>query len=205
MRKADPEGSKHLYAEHEKQDWSLSGLTQRYLYRPVHMLTLEPILVLVTIYLSIVYGLLYARKYYLSRTFWTTGNSHIFSVFEAFPVIFMEKRGLTIAQNGLMFIGVGIGATSGSLFNFFATSHYRELIVKWRGFPPPEQRLFGGMLGGPLLVIGIFWLGWTGEYSSIGWYVPDISSILIGAAISLIFMSFLVSKKSLVHILRDNY
>lgn len=117
----------------------------------------------------------------------------------------MEKRGLTIAQNGLMFIGVGIGATSGSLFNFFATSHYRELIVKWRGFPPPEQRLFGGMLGGPLLVIGIFWLGWTGEYSSIGWYVPDISSILIGAAISLIFMSFLVSKKSLVHILRDNY
>lgn len=62
LRKEDPVGSKGLYAEHEKQDWSTMGVIRRTLFRPFHMLALEPILVLVTIYLSIVYGLLYARK-----------------------------------------------------------------------------------------------------------------------------------------------
>ena len=48
------------------------------------------------------------------------------------------------------------------------------------------------MIGSPTLVIGIFLLGWTGQYPSIPWYVPAISTIFIGAGIGLIFMSFLV-------------
>jgi hypothetical protein len=60
--KEDPVGSKDLYAEHEKQDWSITAVIHRTVFRPFHMLALEPILVLVTIYLSVVYGLLYGRK-----------------------------------------------------------------------------------------------------------------------------------------------
>jgi hypothetical protein len=49
------------------------------------------------------------------------------------------------------------------------------------------------MIGGPVLVIGIFWLGWTGNYpSSVPWYVPALSTIFVGTGISLIFISFLV-------------
>lgn len=48
------------------------------------------------------------------------------------------------------------------------------------------------MIGSPCLVIGIFWLGWTGEYSGIPWYVPGLSTIVVGCGISLIFMSFMV-------------
>lgn len=62
LRKEDPEGSKHLYAEHERQDWSFKGVIHRTLFRPFSMLLGEPILFLITVYLSIVYGLLYARK-----------------------------------------------------------------------------------------------------------------------------------------------
>lgn len=115
-----------------------------------------------------------------------------FLVFEAFPVIFIGRHNFSIAQTGLIFIGVGIGTSLGSLINYFASAHYPQLIQKWRGFPPPEDRLYGAMLGSPVLVIGIFWLGWTGEYASVPWYVPAISTIFIGAGISLIFMSFLV-------------
>ena len=61
--KEDPVGSKELYAEHEKQDWSIMAVIQRTVFRPFHMLALEPILVMVTIYLSIVYGLLFGRKF----------------------------------------------------------------------------------------------------------------------------------------------
>lgn len=112
-------------------------------------------------------------------------------VFEAFPIIFIEKRGFTIAQDGLMFIGVGIGSTLGALLNFATSLHYPRLIKTWKGFPPAEERLYGAMIAGPCLVIGTFWLGWTGQYPSVPWYVPAISTVFIGMSVSLVFVSFL--------------
>ncbi|KAG6845939.1 hypothetical protein H0H93_015960 [Arthromyces matolae] len=53
LRKADPVANKDVYAEHEKQDWSIRGVIHRTLFRPFHMLVLEPVLVLITIYLSL--------------------------------------------------------------------------------------------------------------------------------------------------------
>ena len=60
LRKAAPEKNAELYAEHERSDWSVKGIVHRTVYRPVQMLMQEPILVLVTVYLSLVYGVLYA-------------------------------------------------------------------------------------------------------------------------------------------------
>ncbi|KAJ3562188.1 hypothetical protein NP233_g9733 [Leucocoprinus birnbaumii] len=172
LRKEDPITNKHLYAEHEKQDWSFKGVLNRTLFRPFKMLAMEPILVLVTIYLSIVYGLLYA-------------------LFQAFPIIFSVRHHFNTWQTGLTFIGVGIGTTIGSLINFYSSLNYPQLITKWRGFPPAEERLIGAMIGAPTLVVGIFWMGWTGEYESVPWYVAGLSTIVVGTGISLIFMSFL--------------
>ena len=62
LKKEDPVGNKDLYAEHDKQDWSIGPLIHRTIFRPFHMLALEPILILITIYFSIVYGLLFGRK-----------------------------------------------------------------------------------------------------------------------------------------------
>ena len=61
LRKADPVKNADIYAEHERADWSVKGVLHRTLYRPIQMLFVEPILLLVTIYLSLVYGVLYAR------------------------------------------------------------------------------------------------------------------------------------------------
>ena len=62
LRKADPERNANLYAQHEKEDWSWRGVIDRTIYRPFKMLFLEPILVLTTLYLSMVYGLLYGCR-----------------------------------------------------------------------------------------------------------------------------------------------
>jgi MFS transporter, DHA1 family, multidrug resistance protein len=193
LRKEDPIGSKDLYAEHEKQDWSINAVIHRTIFRPFHMLALEPILVMVTIYLSVVYGLLFGckRSYFLLSVLYNLIWTNI-SVFEAFPIIFIDGRGFTIAQDGLVFIGVGIGTTIGAVISYYTSAHYAELTKKWKGFPPPENRLFGAMIGSPILVVGIFWLGWTGQYANIPWYVPALSTTFLGAGISLIFMSFLV-------------
>ncbi|KAF9048119.1 MFS polyamine transporter [Hymenopellis radicata] len=158
MRKESPEKVADMYAEHEQQDWTLRG-----------MLMLEPILVLVTIYLSVVYGVLYAR----------------------YSCHFRGKPRFTLWENGLVFIGVGVGTTIGAITTYLTSLHYKDLVVKWKGFPPPEQRLFGAMIGAPSLVIGAFWLGWTGQYPDIHWIVPTIATVFIGASICLIFNSFL--------------
>ncbi|KAJ7171197.1 major facilitator superfamily domain-containing protein [Mycena filopes] len=172
MRKADPEGTQHMFAAHEKEDWSPHGVVNRTLYRPFQMLAGEPILVLVTLYLSVIYGVMYC-------------------LFEAFPIIFIEKRGFTIAQNGLIFIGIGIGTTLGAILNVHLSRHYPELIKTWRGAPPPEERLYGSMVGGCAFIVGILWLGWTGQYPSVPWYVPALSTIVVGFSIGAIFISFL--------------
>jgi DHA1 family multidrug resistance protein-like MFS transporter len=127
------------------------------------------------------------------RTFVCMRLTAILSVFEAFPVIFIGHHGLTISQDGLIFLGVGIGTTIGAIVNFLdQRSRYKILMKEWRGFPPPEERLYTAAVGAPLLVIGCFWLGWTGAYKAVPWYVPALSTIVIGASISFIFISFLV-------------
>lgn len=172
LRKADPAANGRLYAEHEQQDWSPMGLLNRSLFHPFKMLAYEPILLLITVYMSIIYGLLYA-------------------LFQAVPIIFVRHHGFTLTQNGLVFIAVGLGTSIGSLINYLLSRHYPELIKTWRGFPPAEERLYGAMIAGPALVIGIFWLGWTGQASSVHWAVPAVALVLVGVSISLVFMSFL--------------
>lgn len=115
-----------------------------------------------------------------------------FIVFEALPIIFAGTHDFTLGQSGLVFIGVGIGTTVGALLVRRLTAHYPELIKKWRGFPPPEQRLYGAMIGAPTLVVGCFWLGWTGNYKSVSWVAPALATIPIGAGVALIFISFSV-------------
>ncbi|GAA5919902.1 hypothetical protein JCM1841_002104 [Sporobolomyces salmonicolor] len=172
MRKEDPEKNGEKYGELEKADFSLKSILVRTVARPAQMLILEPILTATTIYLAVVYGLLYG-------------------LFSAFPIIWQELRGFNAGEGGLIFIGVGIGTTIGAVTNIIVQRHYRELVPLWHGHPPPEERLYGAMIAGPFLVIGMFYLGWTGNYPSIHWAVPAVATIFIGASFSLVFISFL--------------
>ena len=116
----------------------------------------------------------------------------MFVVFEAFPVIFIHIRHFSVPHDGLIFIGFGIGSVIATFINIWFLRPYPQLMKEWRGFPPPEKRLHSAMFGAPLFAISIFWLGWTGNYESVPWYVPALSTIPLGAGIVLVFMSFLV-------------
>ena len=141
------------------------------------MLVLEPILLLVTVYLSVVFGLLYG-------------------LFEAFPLIWADLRGFSPGLSGLIFVGVGLGTTAGAALNIRLGRRYKDLVPRWRGSPPPENRLLGAMVGGPVLVVGIFFLGWTGAYRSVPWYVPALATVVIGVSFALVFISFLMRNLS---------
>lgn len=64
-------------------------------------------------------------------------------------------------------------------------------MSRWKGFPPPEERLYGAMAAGPCLVIGALWFGWAGNYEHVHWIVPMLGMIWIGMSVSLIFVSLL--------------
>jgi hypothetical protein len=55
-----------------------------------------------------------------------------------------------------------------------------RVVEKWHGHPPCEMNLYGAMASGPLLVIGVLWLGWTGAYATIPWWVPALPTVLLG-------------------------
>lgn len=191
MRGAEPEKNAALYAEHEKLDWSPRGVLHRTLYRPFHMLYKEPILVLVTFYLSFNYGILYAREFFLSFVGVLSTDMSWNTVFEAVPIVFIDKRHFGLSADGLMFIGVGIGTCLGALINLHFARRYAALVQRWKSFPPPEERLYGAMIAGPSLVIGALWFGWAGQYTNVHWVVPALGLILIGLSVNLIFASLL--------------
>ena len=63
LRRVNPEKNKDLYAESERVSWAPRAVLERTIFRPFKMLLVEPILLLATIYLSVVYGVIYASKF----------------------------------------------------------------------------------------------------------------------------------------------
>src|SRR5882762_4798621 len=113
-------------------------------------------------------------------------------VFEAYPVIFLERHGLTINQTSLVFLVLMIGMCIGTVVTVYLQKDYPKLLKEWRGFPPAEYRLRGALVAGPTLVVGTLWLGWTGNYVSVPWYVPALSGLPIGGSMIMFFISFSV-------------
>ena len=76
LRKADPEKNKDLYAESERVSWAPKAVLERTIFRPFKMLLVEPILLLATIYLSVVYGVIYASTFDLHFKSVTQVSNH---------------------------------------------------------------------------------------------------------------------------------
>ncbi|KAI0036306.1 MFS polyamine transporter, partial [Vararia minispora EC-137] len=172
LRTLLPSHHARLYAPSERVVWTAQSLLDRTLLRPFKMLVVEPILLLVTIYISIVYGCLY-------------------SLFESVPLIFTTTRSFTPSQTGLTFLALGLGALLSALIDLDLVHRYPALLATWRGHPPPEKRLYGAMLAGPVFVGAIFSLGWTGYNPDVSWVVPALSLVFVGFSVSLVFNSFM--------------
>lgn len=105
---------------------------------------------------------------------------HLLSHVQAFPVIWGEIRGFTSWQASLVFIGVGIGSMLGAAMDVYLARPMVRLVKKWHGYPPCEMNLYGAMASAPLLVVGVMWLGWTGAYATVPWWVPALSTVVLG-------------------------
>lgn len=74
-----------MHAKHEEIEVNFKDIVNRYLLRPSKMMCLEPILTLMTLYLSFTFGLL-------------------FLFFEAYPISFVGHRGWSPGTASLPFV-----------------------------------------------------------------------------------------------------
>lgn len=139
------------------------------LTRPWALLFTEPIVLLISIYMAIIYGVLYM-------------------MFGAFPIVFQQDRGWSQGIGGLAFLGIAVGMLTGVAYAIWDNKRYMKVEDEHDGEAPPEARLPPGMVGCVALPIGLFWFAWT-NYPSIHWIVCIIGTAPFGFGMVLVFLS----------------
>lgn len=147
----------------------LGDIVVETLIRPFQMLVEEPILLLMSLYVCLVYGLLYAY-------------------FFAYPYVFGELYGWDDAKTGLTFIPVLIGVALALIVTPILEKRYAAIEN-----PTPEDRLPGMLIGGPWVPVSLFIFGWTAPpYVAPGggsWVGPCISGVPFGFGMVLVYFS----------------
>ncbi|KAM0282793.1 hypothetical protein ACHAQH_002797 [Verticillium albo-atrum] len=152
---------------------TLSGNIKVIFARPFTMITKEPVVLFTSLYLALVYSILYL-------------------FFQAYPIIFQGVYGMEPGFVGLAFLPVlGGSAVALAIFMWFSAYHAAALR---RGESWTQQdeyrRLPLACLGGPALSLSLFWLGWSSR-STVHPVVPMMSGFLFGTGYLLIFMAML--------------
>lgn len=155
--------------EREKGSQSAGEIFSTALKRPWIILALEPISLVLALYVAVVYGTLYL-------------------IFSAFPIAFEEVRGWSQSIGSLSFLGVLVGQIFGLVFSFYLDERYKAQSMAKGGHATPEDRLPPMCIGGPFIAVGLLWFAFT-TYPSIHWIVPLIGSAFFGFGQVLVFIS----------------
>jgi DHA1 family multidrug resistance protein-like MFS transporter len=163
-------GYEDVKAPIEAENRTLMQIYRIALTRPWKILV-DPISLLVAIYLSIVYMLLYM-------------------LFTIYPIVFQQKRGWNSGVGELPLIGTIVGAAVGAAIVFANSTRDRKKLEAGH-VGKAEDRMPLAMLGGIILPISLFWFGWSANYNSVHWIVPTIAGAVLACSFLLIFVSYL--------------
>ncbi|KAG7292751.1 hypothetical protein NEMBOFW57_002791 [Staphylotrichum longicolle] len=131
-----------------------------FLIRPFQLLFTELIVLLISLYMSVLYGLLYM-------------------FFVAYPIIFEVRKGYSSGITGLMFIPVAVGVILSAICSPWVNKHYLTLVAKHEGRPPAEVRLIPMMASCWFIPIGLFIFAWT-SYERLTWVGPCLAGLPVG-------------------------
>ncbi|KAJ5775355.1 bicyclomycin resistance protein [Penicillium nucicola] len=145
---------------------------------PWVLLLREPIVLLLTLYAALIYGVLYM-------------------LFEALPIVYQEERGWNAGVGGLPFLGVMVGVLCGVIYTMWDNKRFIRTQGAHNGFAPPEARLPPCMTSAVTIPIGLFWFAWTNS-PSIHWMCSVAALVPFGFGLLLIYMG-------IVNYLIDSY
>ncbi|KAK0387064.1 hypothetical protein NLU13_5377 [Sarocladium strictum] len=150
---------------------SLAQIMKVSLSRPWILLFKEPIVLLLSVYMAIIYGTLYM-------------------LFGAFPIVYQENRGWSQGIGGLAFLGVMVGMIGAVIYSLLDNKRYVRVEMENDGLAPPEARLPPGIVGSFAIPLGLFWFAWT-NYTSIHWIVSVAAGVPFGFGMILEFLSIM--------------
>ncbi|KAI1435889.1 major facilitator superfamily domain-containing protein [Xylaria sp. CBS 124048] len=151
-------GNEKFFAKGSTQA-TASQTLRKGLVRPAKMLIFSPVVLLLSLYAGIVFGVL-------------------FLLFATFPIVFEETYGFSPGVAGLAYLGLGLGLLSGLLL-------FALLSDKLLGQTPgstvarPEERLILMKWFAPIAPLGCFIYGWTAGYH-VHWIVPIVGTYFVG-------------------------
>lgn len=164
-------GNWAIHAIAEERDIEIKEIVRRTVFRPIRILVTQPIVTLIAIYVSFVYGILYL-------------------CLEVYPIVFVEGYGFKGGIGELPYIALFLGLLIGGVYLACFEPRYRRLVQKNGGRSVPEARLDAMTVPSICFPIGLFWVTWTGNYPEhIHWIVPTIGGGFIGFALMGIFLS----------------
>lgn len=161
-----------IHAKQEEIEVDLRELAEKNFSRPLRLLFKEPIILLLSIYMSFVYGILYL-------------------FLTAYPLVFQGVHHFTAGKSGLCFFGMIIGELIAGIVVLAQQPWYQRKLAANNGIPIPEWRLPSVIAGGVSFMIGIFWFGWSGYRADIHWIVPTASGLFTGFGLMSIFLQAL--------------
>ena len=153
-------GDNTYVTEQELDARPIGERLQVYIFRPFQLLFQEVIVFLVSIYMSVLYGLLYM-------------------FFVAYPIVYQEGKGWSASITGLMFIPIAIGVLLSAVLAPLVNKHYKHLCEKHGGVPPPEARLIPMMAACWFIPAGLFIFAWT-SYPRVHWIGPCLGGFPVG-------------------------
>ncbi|KAI7168041.1 putative bicyclomycin resistance protein [Hortaea werneckii] len=162
-------GNWAIHAEQEKLELDLSAVVRNYLTRPLRMLATEPIVLLVSMYMSFIYGLVYA-------------------LLGAYPYVFAHVYGMPPGVRALPFLGLFLGVILALVLILCQHKSYTRKLEENTGKVVPEWRLAPAILGAPVFTIGLFWFAWTGFTNAIHWMAPTAAGVFVGFGVLCIFL-----------------
>ncbi|KAL6908839.1 major facilitator superfamily domain-containing protein [Trichoderma evansii] len=153
-------GDESYVTEQDIDERTMGERLKVFMIRPFQLLFTELIVLLISLYMSVLYGLLYM-------------------FFVAFPIVYQEGKGYSAGITGLMFIPLAIGVVMSAFFSPLINKHYLKMCSKYNGKPPAELRLVPMMFSCWLIPIGMFIFAWT-SYSDLDWVGPAFGGWPVG-------------------------
>lgn len=147
------------------------------LYRPFVMIWTEPIILLMALYLTILYIVL-------------------FTFFVGFEFVFTDVYGISQGLTNIIWLAVFVGfwpvlITVPVVYSWTVKDMQQQSKITGEpvAAPRPETRLWFAMLGGAFaLPVSLFWMGWT-DFASVSIWSPIVASGLFGYGTITIFIA----------------
>lgn len=154
-------GINSYVTEQELDTRPLKDRLRIFLLRPLQLLFLEPIVMCIALYMSVLYGLLYM-------------------FFVAFPIVYQGGKGWGRGPTGLMFIPLAIGVVLSAACSPLINKHYIQICHRSpNGKPPAEARLIPMMWSCWFIPIGLFIFAWT-SYPKLSYWGPMMGGFPVG-------------------------